>query len=229
MTEVRFTPIEARPESLADMVYDAIRRLVMDKTLPPGSRVSENALAERLGVSKTPVREAMLRLRQIGVIQSDGVRGGRVARPSRTAIRQAYEIREALEVHAVRSATARRCAADLERIRDAAESSLECARAGDQEGFREHDFAFHRSIAAAAGNPRLTQLIEDVLTLIVTLRQRDFPGLQASVECGHAHVRIADAMARDDLEGAEASAREHIRQVEGYVLAGPGLTTDHSQ
>src|SRR2546429_2443129 len=80
MTEVRFTPIEARPESLADMVYDAIRRLVMDKTLPPGSRVSENALAERLGVSKTPVREAMLRLRQIGVIQSDGVRGGRVAR-----------------------------------------------------------------------------------------------------------------------------------------------------
>ena len=90
MTEVRFTPIEARPESLADMVYDAIRRLVMDKTLPPGSRVSENALAERLGVSKTPVREAMLRLRQIGVIQSDGVRGGRVARPSRTAIRRRF-------------------------------------------------------------------------------------------------------------------------------------------
>ena len=229
MTEVRFTPIGARPESLADMVYDAIRRLVMDKTLPPGSRVSEHALAERLGVSKTPVREAMLRLRQIGVIQSDGVRGGRVARPSRTAIRQAYEIREALEVHAVRSATARGGAADLERIRDAAERSLECARAGDQEGFREHDFAFHRSIAAAAGNPRLTQLIEDVLTLIVTLRQRDFPGLQASVECGHAHVQIADAMARADIEGAEASARTHIRQVEGYVLAGPGLTADHPQ
>lgn len=229
MTEVRFPPIEPRPESLADIVYDAIRRSIMDKTLPPGSRVSENALAERLGVSKTPVREAMLRLRQIGVIQSDGVRGGRVARPSRTAIRQAYEIREALEVYAVRSAIARGSASDLERIRDAAERSLECARAGDQEGFREHDFGFHRCIAATAGNPRLTQLIEDVLTLIVTLRQRDFPDLQASVECGHGHVQIADAMARDDVEDAEACARAHIRQVEGYVLAGAGLTPDHPQ
>lgn len=205
------------------MVYDAIRQSIMTKALPPGSRVSENGLARQLGVSKTPVREAMLKLRQIGVIESDGLRGGRVVRPSRIKVRQAYEIREALEVFAVRSVTARVTGTDLERIREVAAQSLHCARNGNQAGFRKHDFTFHRSIADAAANPRLAEMIDDVFTLIVTLRQRDFPNVAASVECGIAHMRIADAITRRDAEGAEAAAREHIRQVEGYVLAGPGI------
>jgi len=223
MAEVRFAPLEVRAESLADIVYDAIRQSIMDKTLPPGARVSEIGLAQQLGVSKTPVREAMLKLRQIGVIESDGLRGGRVVRPSRTKVRQAYEIREALEVFAVRTVTARVSGSNLERICKAAALSLDCARGGDQAGFRAHDFTFHRSIADAAGNPRLAEMIEDVFTLIVTLRQRDFPDVAASVECGIAHVRIADAITRRDAEGAEDAAREHIRQVERYVLAGPGI------
>jgi DNA-binding GntR family transcriptional regulator len=223
VADVRFAPLDIRAESLADLVYDAIRQSIMNKALPPGSRVSENGLARQLGVSKTPVREAMLKLRQIGVIESDGLRGGRVVRPSRTKIRQAYEIREALEVFAVRTVTARVTGTELERICEVAAESLECAHGGDQAGFRKHDFTFHRSIADGAANPRLAEMIDDVFTLIVTLRQRDFPNVAASVECGIAHIRIADAITRRDTEGAEAAAREHIRQVEGYVLAGPGI------
>src|SRR5919204_5450508 len=108
MATVRFSPIDDRPESLAEMVYEAIRQSIMDKTLKPGSRVSEVGLARQLGVSKTPVREAMLRLRRIGVIESEGLRGGQVVRPSAAAIRQAYELREALEVFAVRQVAAER-------------------------------------------------------------------------------------------------------------------------
>lgn len=220
---VEFSPLDTRPERLADMVYEAIRQSIMDKTLKPGSRVSEVGLAQQLGVSRTPVREAMLRLRRIGVLESDGLRGALVARPSEEAIRQAYEIREALEVFAVRALTARVSDEDLERIREAAANSLERARAGDQAGFREWDFVFHQAIADAAGNPRLEELIEDVFTLIVTLRQRDYPTRTASVECGVAHLRIVEAMARGDAEAAEAAAREHIRQVEGFVLEGSGV------
>src|SRR2546421_11249040 len=106
MAEVQFQPLEA-PERLADMVYEAIRQSIMDKTLAPGSRVTESGIAQQLGVSKTPVREALLRLRRIGVIEPEGVRGARVVSPSRAAIREAYEIREALEVFAVRSIAAR--------------------------------------------------------------------------------------------------------------------------
>jgi GntR family transcriptional regulator, rspAB operon transcriptional repressor len=223
MANVRFAPLEIRPDSLADMVYEAIRQSIMDKSLAPGSRVSENGFAQQLGVSKTPVREALLKLRRIGVIESDGLRGVKVVRPSRTKIRQAYEIREALEVFAVRTVAARLSGADLERISDAAARSLGCARSGDQDGFREQDRVFHRVIAEAAANPRLTEMIEEVFTLIVTLRQRDYPNVAASLKCATAHMRIADAITRHDVEGAEAAAREHIRQVERYVLAGSAV------
>jgi len=222
MAEVQFQPLEA-PERLADMVYETIRQSIMDKTLAPGVRVTESGIAEQLGVSKTPVREALLRLRRIGVIEPDGVRGGRVIKPSRGAIREAYEVREALEVFAVRSVAGRIGGNDLERICDAAARSLERAEHGDQAGFRESDFAFHDAIADAAANPRLKELIEDVFTLIGTLRQRDFPDSRWPVDCARGHVRIADAIARRDVEGAEAAAREHIRQVERYVLAEPRL------
>jgi DNA-binding GntR family transcriptional regulator len=193
----------------------------MDKTLPPGARVTESGIAERLGVSKTPVREALLRLRRIGVIEPDGVRGGHVVRPSRRAIREAYEVREALEVFAVRTVAERVSESDLERIRDDAERSLWCAQRGDQSGFHEWDFAFHQAIAEAAGNPRLKELIEDVNTLIRTLRQRDFPDSRWSVDCAQGHMRIVDAIARHDAADAENEAREHIRRVKGYVLAEP--------
>jgi GntR family transcriptional regulator, rspAB operon transcriptional repressor len=223
MAEVQFQPLQSRPERLADVVYDAIRQSIMDKTLPPGARVTESGIAEQLGVSKTPVREALLRLRRIGVIEPDGVRGGRVVRPSLSAIRQAYEVREALEVFAVRTVAERVSGIDLERVSEAAARSLQRAAGGDQSGFREWDFVFHRAIAQAAANARLAALIEDVFTLIGTLRQRDFPDTGFSVECGEYHVRMAEAIARRDVTGAEAATREHIRQVEGYVLAEPGL------
>jgi DNA-binding GntR family transcriptional regulator len=222
MAEVHFQPLDA-PERLADVVYEAVRESITDKSLAPGTRVTESGIAAQLGVSKTPVREALLRLRRIGVIEPDGVRGWHVVRPSRSAIREAYEVREALEVFAVRVVAERVNGGDLERICDAAAQSLACAEAGDQDGFHRWDFAFHRGIADAAGNPRLQELIEDVYTLIGTLRQRDFPNSRWSVDCGRDHVQIADAITRRDTAAAEAAAREHIRQVEGYVLAEPRL------
>ena len=224
MAEVQFQPLQSRPERLADVVYEAIRHSIMDKTLPPGARLTESGIAEQLGVSKTPVREALLRLRRIGVIEPDGVRGGRVVRPSLSAIRQAYEVREALEVFAVRVVAERGLSGpDLERIGEAARLSYEHAAGGDQAGFREWDFVFHRAIADAAANPHLAGLIEDVFTLIGTLRQRDFPDTGFSVDCGKAHIRIAEAIAHREVAEAEQATREHIRQVEGYVLAEPGL------
>src|SRR5437588_4218573 len=141
MAEVHFQPIEA-PERLADVVYEAIRQSIMDKTLAPGARLTESGIAEQLGVSKTPVREALLRLRRIGVIEPDGVRGGRVVRPSLSAIREAYEVREALEVFAVRRVAARVSGRDLERICDTADRALAHAERGDHAGLRDRDFAF---------------------------------------------------------------------------------------
>src|SRR5262245_11921143 len=95
-------PIATRPALLAEMVQDAIRDAIVTRRLSPGERITEAALAKQLGVSKTPVREALLKLEYIGLIEPDGARGGRIITPSPESIRSAYEVRMGLETQAVR-------------------------------------------------------------------------------------------------------------------------------
>src|SRR5580693_9279427 len=95
-------PIGVKPEPLAEIVFGIVRDAIVRKDLPPGSRISEARLAAQLNVSKTPVREALLRLEGIGLIVPDGNRGARVVKPSADNIQHAFEVRTALEGFAAR-------------------------------------------------------------------------------------------------------------------------------
>jgi DNA-binding GntR family transcriptional regulator len=219
--------LEVRPDSLTDAVYEAIRRGIIDRRLAPGSPVTEAALAEQLGVSKTPVREALLRLKDIGVIEPNGKRGGRVVQLSEVSVRRAYEVRDALEPYAAGRAAGRAEADQVAELRSLAERSLACVKAGDVDGFTHHDIDFHTGVAEAASNPLLRRMVEDALTLALTLRRRARPKATASLACAEAHLRIADAIADGDAAIAEREMRAHIGFVAGMVLAGPlGTTTD---
>jgi GntR family transcriptional regulator, rspAB operon transcriptional repressor len=211
--------LEHRPESLTDAVYETIRDAIINKAIAPGSRVTEAALADQLNVSKTPVREALLKLRQIGLVESTGRRGGRVTFPSRTAIQHAYEARRALESSAAEVVAERGSNADIGRIGDAAKLCLAAAEAGDLVGFRRWDMSFHEQIGEATGNPRLSELTADSLSLVMALRRRDVPHAGDSVLCARAHVVIHDALAGRDPDLARRAMCDHVSQVEGYVLA----------
>ena len=117
-------------------VFESIQSAIKDKSLPPGRRVTEADLAAQLNVSKTPVREAFIKLRQIGLLEPDGRRAWRVIQLSRPTIDDACEVREALEVSAARAAAERATAEQREAISEAAERSLEAAGAGDKDVFR---------------------------------------------------------------------------------------------
>jgi DNA-binding GntR family transcriptional regulator len=223
-TEFRLT-LDARPERLTELVYETVRRAIIERVIPPGARVTESGLAAQLGVSKTPAREALLRLRQVGVIELDGPRSLRVVQPCCEAVESAYETREALEVFTTRKAAERRGGAELATIALAAARSLSAAQEGALDGFRTWDAEFHQAIARAAANERVAQMIGDVSTLILTLRERDVPRDGASVECGHAHVRIAEAIERGDVAAAEDEMRVHLRAVAGAVLAAVAAST----
>ncbi len=132
-----------------------MRNLIIQQALPPGSRVSEAMLAERLNVSKTPMREALLRLSQPGLIISDGRRGGRVPDRSVDRLRSAYEWREAVEAKAARLAADAHTPTDSTAMTAAADASLAAARQDDMDAFRAHDRAFHIAVATAADNPYL--------------------------------------------------------------------------
>ena len=209
---------ELRAPNLVDLVFEEVRKAILDKSLAPGLRLTEAGLARHLNVSKTPVREALLRLRQIGLIEDNGRRGGRVIAPSHTAIEQAFEVREALEVFTARAAAERATTTDRSAIALAAERSLQGALAADRNEFSRWDAVFHDRIAATASNPRLAALVNDTCALIATLRTRDLPHAQASVECGHGHVAIATAIQEQNADTAADGMRTHLRLVKRYVL-----------
>lgn len=206
------------PDSLGDVVFARLRDAIIDRSLAPGARITEGDLSVRLGVSRTPVRETLWRLRQMGLIESVGRKGYQVALPSRKAIEQAYELRDALEVFAAGLAGLRASDAELKAIEAAAAASLRGAENGDMAEFRRWDGEFHDLICQASGNPRLQTHVTDTWALVITLRERDYLYDLASVACGSAHVAIAEAMGRRDREQVERLMRAHIRQVCDYVL-----------
>lgn len=214
----KLTPITTGRESLADLVFESVRDAIVARRFGPGDRVTEAGIAEELQVSKTPVREAFFRLQHVGLLESDGRRGGRIAIASPAGIRHAYEVRVALEVEAARIVADRGEDDDLESITYFAHASHEAASQSDVVSFRTMDRQLHFAIAEATGNPRLTASIKDAFDLTWTLRKRDVPVADDSVACAVQHVNIARALNSRDVDGAELEMRGHLKKVRDLVL-----------
>ncbi|MFI6574166.1 GntR family transcriptional regulator [Nocardiopsis sp. NPDC050513] len=215
-------PIPSRPAGLTETVYARIREAIVTSRIAPGEQVTEAKLAERLGVSKTPVREALVRLAHVGFVEPEGRRGLRVPVPSAESIRSAYEVRAALETQTARLAAQRRTDDEAAEITRLAEASRASAEAADLAGFRAHDQRLHAAIAAASGNRPLAHLVTDYLDLVTTLRRRDAPEVDNSSECAAQHVRIAAAIAAHAPDDAERHMRAHLAKVQAMVEAGLG-------
>lgn len=208
-----------RPDTLTLSVYTTIRQAIIDGALPADARVTEAGLATQLQVSKTPVREALLRLKEIGLIESDGPRVGRIVSPSRAHIRDAYDIRESLEATSARLAAERGSEEALLTAKRMARKTLEAANDGDLVAYRIADEAFHSAVAAASDNSRLSQLIDNINGLVSALRQRDIPGVDGSVMCAEQHMGIVGALLDRDADRASTLMVEHVRNVASEVLA----------
>jgi DNA-binding GntR family transcriptional regulator len=215
---VTIEPVAARPQSLTDIAFDRIRTAILTRNLEPGTRVSEAMLGDMLQVSKTPVREALLRLCHVGLVEPT-TRGLRVVLPNPTSIRNAYEVRTGLETMAAQLAADRATDKQQAEITSAAANSLQFAKAADAEAFAHWDQAFHLSVAAASGNELLAKTVEDSVILAFTLRSRDVLALDDSVRCGRHHVAISRTIKKGDGEQASKLMREHIVAVTQFVLA----------
>jgi DNA-binding GntR family transcriptional regulator len=205
-------------DNLTDRVFEQIRSAITTKVFAPGERLTEGKLAEDLNVSKTPVREALVRLREIGLVEPDGRRGGRIVQPSRTTIAEMYEVREALEVQAALLAADRAGPKAKAMIKDAASRSLASAQADDRDASRAADITFHDAVAASTQNERLETLVRNSLDLILAVRLRDFENVEASLSCAEAHVAIANAILRGNGPRAADHMRAHVRHVRDMVL-----------
>lgn len=218
MTAPALEPVADRPRSLSDIAFDRIRNAIVRRTLEPGTRVSESMLGEMLQVSKTPVREALLRLCHVGLVEPT-TRGLRVVLPNKDIIRDAYEVRTGLESTAAKLAAERATAEQRQLVTEAARKSLEFARNGDSGGFAEWDMAFHTSVADSSGNKLLAKAVGDSVVLAFTLRSRDVPTADDSVHCGRQHVQLAKSIKTGKADLAGQQMLDHIAEVTKFVLA----------
>ncbi|MEW6638606.1 MAG: GntR family transcriptional regulator, partial [Actinomycetota bacterium] len=146
-----------RVDSVVDLAYRRIRDLVLSGELAPGARLGQVELAERFGISRTPVREALRRLAGEGLVDQISNRGFRVADLGLDAVLRRLEVRALLEPGIARLAAERRSKRDVERLK-AAISREEVARSG----IAAHDASrdFHVALARAAGNEELVRVLE---------------------------------------------------------------------
>jgi DNA-binding GntR family transcriptional regulator len=197
--------------SVVDRAHAALRERILSGELGPGERLHQEALSAELGVSRTPVREALGRLAADGLVELLPQRGARVADLRPEDMAAAYEARLAIEPVAARLAAARGGGEGATAAMRAAVAAHRRA-GGDVASAFQANRAFHLAVVEAAGNPFLLRFAEGLWATRLGLRvyeeQRESPDLIAAD--ADAHERIADAVAAGDPEAAEALMREHI-------------------
>ena len=209
------TAQQARPAkpSLTDWAYREVKRRIMGNLFPPGLQILEQDLAERLGMSRTPVREALIRLEQEGLVEITPRRGMRVVPIAADDMREIYDVLTCLESRAAERLAQRRPArAELRPLIEATEAMDRALAAGDLEAWAEADESFHRLLLEASGNRRLAGMALGVFDLahrarMVTLRMRPLPR-QSSRD----HRAVIEAILEGDARRAHALHAAHRRE-----------------
>ncbi|QKO23918.1 GntR family transcriptional regulator [Rhodoferax sp. BAB1] len=201
------------------MVYEQLKRDVADFKLVPGDRFTENELSERLGVSRTPVRQALFRLQQEGYVEVLFRNGWRVLPFDFEQFEQLYDLRMVLETTAVQRLCADDARIDRELLAQLAAIWLVPAaeRSADIRQVAQWDEDFHCTLVAAAGNAEMTRVHRDVTERIRIIRRLDFTK-QARIDATYEeHAKILRAIQRKRSDPAVMLLRAHIQTSQAEV------------
>lgn len=205
-----------RSASLAGSVYAAVRNDLYDFHLAPGQRFSENEIAARLGVSRTPVREALYRLRDEGYIDVAS-KSGWTVRPFEFEIfEQLYEVRALLELAAVKRLCEMVPAPPLEELKEVW-LVPHTERLADGREVGRLDEVFHRTLVTAAGNAELARIHGEIADRIRTVRRLEFTVADRIAKTYAEHAQILRAIVRRKVDQATMLLRAHIELARGEV------------
>ncbi|WP_298806557.1 GntR family transcriptional regulator [uncultured Pseudokineococcus sp.] len=201
---------------LGDEVYDQLVSRLLSHRLAPGDRITVDALSRELGVSQTPIREALTRMEAGGVVVRTHLAGYRVAPElGREAFDDLVELRLLLEPVSARRAAGRAAPEQLEALRELA-AAMEAQEAPGTEGdgdyavFAGLDARFHDAVAAASGSGPLRESLTRLHTHLKLFRLSS--GRRVLTEALTEHRAVVDAIAAGDGEAAAAAMREHVER-----------------
>ena len=207
-------------ESFTDVAYREIRRQILDNEMPAGFQITEQDLAARLQMSRTPTREALVHLESEGLIEIWPRHGMRVKYVSISDLREIYQVLSVLEVEAARLAALRDLdGATVRALRTSVADMDTHLGAGNLRSWVEADSTFHRTLAEASGNRRLTQAAatywgQTHRLRMITLRMRPPPA-----PSNRDHAEVVEAIIAGDAETAQRVHRQHW-QWSGELLIG---------
>jgi DNA-binding GntR family transcriptional regulator len=192
-----------------ERVKDVILQRIVSGHYAPGSRLVETRIAQELGVSQAPVREALRDLEQLGCIVHEPFRGCSVRAFSAEELLEAFPVRAALEALAARLAAERISEPELLRLAELLETMRDAARRDDAHGQSQANASFHATIVSAARNATLErqwQLLEPFSRTFLTVSQ---PGLDL-LALSERHIPILDALRARDGDAAAAAMHQHL-------------------
>ena len=215
------TPVEAR--SLVGEIVQQLERAIFDGQLAPGSKISEQALAKALGVSRGPLREAISRLEGRKLIERTPNIGSRVAKISDTDLNDLLVVREALEGIACRYAAEHMKAAELAGLTRLLKDHGRQVSVRNGTGYYQEskDFDFHFRIIKASRNKRIIEMLcGDIYDLLRVYRYKSSTFNGRAERALEEHKQIIAALVARDPDQAEAAMRQHIRNARNHVVDG---------
>lgn len=195
---------------LRDVVFNTLRQAILKGELKPGERLMEIALAERLGVSRTPIREAMRKLELEGLVVMIPRRGAQVANITEKDLNDVLEVRIALENVAIEKACKNMTDEDMRRLWVAAKSFEHTIGEGNLVKLAEADVAFHEIIYQASDNKRLIQTLNNLREQIYRYRVEYLKDGETRDVLVREHEELTRAIRERDVERAQKISFQHI-------------------
>lgn len=203
---------------LRDVVFNTLRQGILRGELKPGERLMEIHLADQLGVSRTPIREAIRMLELEGLVIMMPRKGAMVASISKEDLKDVLEVRKALDRLAVSLACERITPDGLASLKAAATKFKDVTKTLDSTKIAEADVAFHDEIHKASGNKRLSVMVSNLAERIYRYR---FEYIKESYDCVQLieeHDEIVKCIEKGDKEGAVAAIDRHIDNQESSII-----------
>jgi DNA-binding GntR family transcriptional regulator len=200
--------LKIRP-NLTSLAYKSIKEHILEGQVDDDTRLTEESLSGELGISKSPIREALNRLEAEGLIRIEARRGAYLKSLSIKEVSNLYDLREALETHAVR--TGQFSADLLKELKGSVKRQRQYLKLNEKRKYIDEDMSFHAALARATGNAMLCDVLENLRNQIWLSRRKTYD-LSSSVASDF-HEMIVTALEAGDCVRAERAMSEHISDV----------------
>jgi DNA-binding GntR family transcriptional regulator len=211
-----FSVKDHRP--LRDMVYGELRTLILTGKIRPGTRMMEIELADEMGVSRTPVREAIRKLEEEGLVFIEPRRGAYVSEVSVPDMVNILEVRGSLEGLAAYFAAQRMRQEKRAELREISARFDRALESGNMNEMIQNDTLFHRAIVDGSNNSYLVHMVERMQELVLRFRYIYYKDFKRAEEMPDEHCRIFSAIIESRAEDARNEAEMHITKLKEMIL-----------